>query len=80
MTIHLFKGDHFLVENRYDALNIYRQFVSVDQYSMNLNLVIKPLYCDFSINSYGKNPPPEICGDQKVTVYNKIRERLKFEV
>lgn len=35
VTIHLFSGDHFLLENRFDAMNIYHLKWSIDAFSLN---------------------------------------------
>jgi hypothetical protein len=45
ITIHLFSGDHFVIENRRDALNIYQERENVDIYQLNINMIIKPLSC-----------------------------------
>ena len=46
INIWLYKGDHFLVENRHDAINIFRSNATgYDQSIINLNITIKPLLC-----------------------------------
>ncbi len=46
INIWLYKGEHFLVENRRDAINIYRSNTTAyDQSIINLNVTIKPLLC-----------------------------------
>lgn len=35
VTIHMFAGDHFLIENRFDALNIYTPQDVFDDFSLN---------------------------------------------
>jgi len=74
VTIHLFAGDHFVVENRLDAMNIYSPKEATDEFLMNMNLTIKPLSCNH-ITAYGTSPKPEECGT-RATIYNKVRERL----
>ena len=88
VTIHLFRGDHFLVENRFDALNIYTAKEAKDDFSLNLDLTIKPLACDHVLYD-GSILDPEHCSDtsgkggkapEPVAVYNKMRERFQMEV
>lgn len=45
VTIHLFKGPHYIVENRHDALNIYIEKEAIDLHALNLGIHIKPLSC-----------------------------------
>lgn len=91
--IHLFKGDHYILENRFDALNIYYQKESIDNFALNINLHIKPLSCGLSLMGFRRINPgdpetvgalnPAICVkklDETVRVFNKIRERFFFPV
>lgn len=60
----MFKGDHYIVENRYDALNIYAtKYAADDEFSLNLDLTIKPLSCEHKV--YGKAVDPDICSKDK---------------
>lgn len=79
----MFKGDHYIVENRYDALNIYiAKFAADDLFSLNLDLTIKPLSCEHKVFGTQKVDPSFCISDKKeqVTVYNKIRERFDIKV
>jgi hypothetical protein len=108
VEIFLYKGDHYLLENRFDALNIYHKKLMKDDFSLNQNLIIRPLDCDGETYAYTPGcycyndtktnllnctnitsssscmvPVNQtICTQptEKVTVYNKIRERLNFKV
>ena len=83
VNIHMLKGDHYIVENRYDALNIYiPKFAADDLFSLNLDLTIKPLSCGHKVFGTQKVDPSICVSDKKeqVTVYNKIRERLDIKV
>lgn len=88
ITIHLYRGDHFLVENRFDALNIYTAKEAKDDFSLNLDLTIKPLACDHILYDGSVLDLDHCTGTNgvvgkkvvPVTVYNKIRERFQMEV
>lgn len=93
ITIHLFQGDHYILENRFDTMNIYYQKESIDNFALNINLQIKPLMCNLDLNGLVKFVPggPENVGElypaicikklnETVRVFNKIRERFSFPV
>jgi len=93
--IYLYKGDHFALENRFDALNIYAEQQAIELFPLNLQVYIKPLSCNHippgqivpsnpaarAEHTLGKLAPG-ICAEPntKVTIYNKRRERFAFEV
>jgi len=81
VVIHMFRGEHFLIENRADALNLYQNVEAFDDLALNLNLTIRPLYCNH-VTSNRTQIDPSICSNktEKVTIYNKIRDRLNFRV
>lgn len=81
VTIHMFKGDHFVVENRFDAFNIYTEKNAFDMHLLNLELHIQPLLCNHT-SRVVKNVDPLLCSQEHevVTIYNKIRERMQFQV
>ena len=55
INIWLYKGDHFLVENRQDAINIFRSNTTAfDQSITNLNITIRPLLCGQFSNDTNK--------------------------
>ena len=81
VEVFLYKGEHFLLENRFDALNIYHKKLTSDDFAVNQNLVVRPLDCwrkTYDLKAVNQS----ICTQpgEKVTVYNKIRERLNFKV
>lgn len=51
IRIHLFAGDHFVIRNRFDALNIYQEREAVDPFQQNIKMEIKPLSCSHSPDS-----------------------------
>lgn len=81
VIIHLFKGDHYAVENRFDALNIYIERDAVDLHALNVDVHIKPLSCSHKPAS-AASVDASLCAaeDETVTIYNKIRERFRMEV
>lgn len=77
VTIHLFAGDHFVVEDRRDAINIYYEKEAIDVFQLNLALNIKPLSCSHDPETESDLDIASICTDtDTVTFYNKIRERF----
>jgi hypothetical protein len=72
VTINMFAGNHFSLENRFDALNIYLPMNASDIYQMNLDITLKPLLCSPST--------PSNCGSDPITIYNKIRERFLLDI
>jgi len=66
VKIHMLKGDHYIVENRYDALNIYiPKFAADDLFSLNLDLTIKPLSCEHKVFGTQKVDPSICVSDKK---------------
>ena len=54
--LHLFKGNHYAIQNRHDAYNIYYEKEAIDMFQLNIDLHIRPLFCDHLID--GKIKPP----------------------
>ena len=81
VTIHLFKGDHYIVENRYDAMNIYYKKEAVDEYVLNIKMEIKSLTCDH-LSQQGLQVDRSKCVDEAgpVVLHNKIKERFQIHV
>lgn len=76
VTIHLFKGAHYAVENRFDALNIFMEKEAMDTHALNLVITIKPLRCGFTKERVEIENDHCVIDDSTVTIYNKIRERF----
>lgn len=80
VTVHLFKGAHYAVENRFDALNIYVEKEAIDAHALNRDIHIKPLSCGKT--KEGTAIAASVCAaeDEQVVIYNKMRERFAIEV
>ena len=81
ITIHLFKGTHYAVENRFDALNIYLEKAALDNHALNIEITVKPLLCGRTRE--GDLIDSDHCfnnQNEKVIIYNKIRERFLMPV
>ena len=81
VNIHLFRGNHYAIQDRHDALNIYIEKEAIDLFQLNIDLHVRPLFCDHLIDGKTK-PKAEHCSQrhEKITIYNKIRERFQFKV
>mmetsp|Transcript_25293 Transcript_25293/g.39115 ORF Transcript_25293/g.39115 Transcript_25293/m.39115 type:complete len:198 (+) Transcript_25293:573-1166(+) len=85
----LFAGDHFVLENRHDAMNIYYpKSAAPDPSPANLKLTMRPIYCEDAGQQALDSSSSETCveeatiskGDHPVVIYNKARERFFLEV
>ena len=83
ITIHLFKGDHFLMETRGGSTLPHYSATHWRSAGENLNyaMIIKPLECK-QVSGAPSNTCFQSMSDSTsfVTIYNKRREKLKFDV